>query len=418
MDYKITGIKEFSEKIENIQVKDIIDIFYSKNPQTIYSKGNKLYINPNSEEAKKLHVTPDFCNKLYGILGYISIKIKYNEEDIPIFFKTIEIENSDGNREIHYIYRYQYCQKLIIDEKKFKNPLIEDNEKILDFSELEQVFSRAKDKFKIIDKEKIDYYKIFIKEEKKEMDKITGLDYSENFNYYFKYPNKNELFKYNYSTQRAKLINNGINEKIRGICGNFGIGKSTCLLAAKLEIKEIIYLNIKALMKNKDNLYRWKYEILLKEIAFSFKFTSNYDTFTKLKETIEKRTLIWESIIELVKFTINNSIRAKIILDQYKEAYDKDNRNIKEIIDLINKDKLNNVHLIISSSINNKDLRNSLLKLWFPNYNKKISNLFNYDYYDYLFDSKLLYKKTKIYQKLKKNILIIISIIFLYFIMI
>ena len=44
-------------------------------------------------------------------------------------------------REIHYIYRYQYCQKLIIDEKKFKNPLIEDNEKILDFYELEQVVS-------------------------------------------------------------------------------------------------------------------------------------------------------------------------------------------------------------------------------------------------------------------------------------
>ena len=156
-------------------------------------------------------------------------------------------------------------------------------------------------------------------------------------------------------------------------------------------------------MKNKDNLYRWKYEILLKEIAFSYKFTSNYDTFTKLKEAIEKRNLIWESTIELVKFTINNAIKAKIILDQYKEAYDKDNINIKEIIDLIIKDKLNNVHLIISSSINNKDVRNSLLKQWFPNYNKKISILFDYDYYAILFNSKLYVQEDKDLSEIKKK---------------
>ena len=155
-------------------------------------------------------------------------------------------------------------------------------------------------------------------------------------------------------------------------------------------------------MKNKCNIFVWKYEILLKEIAFSFKNISNYNTFIELKEKIEKKNLIWESIIETIKFAITKHIKTKIILDQYKEAYDKDNSNIQTIINLINNDTLNNVPLIISSSINNKDIRNSLLKMWFPNYNSKISVLFKYTYFDYLFDSKSYVLKDNDLSKTKK----------------
>ena len=113
-------------------------------------------------------------------------------------------------------------------------------------------------------------------------------------------------------------------EKVRGICGNFGIGKSTSLLAARLEFHEIVYLNLKALIQNMN------------------------------------------------KFLISNNIESKVILDQYKELYDKDNKNIKEIIDIINKDSSNKVKLIVSSSINNNDVRSLLLKTWFPDYDKSI----------------------------------------------
>lgn len=135
MDYKNVNIKEFSEIIENIQIKDIINIFYSMNPDTIKSKDNKLYINPFSEEAKTLKLSEDLCNKLYGIRGYTSIKIKYKDEEIPNFSKIIEIENSNGEKEIHKIFRYQYCKNLITNEKKFKNPFIIDDQNILDFSQ-------------------------------------------------------------------------------------------------------------------------------------------------------------------------------------------------------------------------------------------------------------------------------------------
>ena len=100
-----------------------------------------------------------------------------------------------------------------------------------------------------------------------------------------------------------------------------------------------------------------------------------------------KKKTIWESIIEIVKFLISNKIESKVILDQYKELYDKDNKNIKEIIDLINKDSSNKVKLIVSSTINNNDVRSLLLKTWFPDYDK-VSLLFPYSYFDNLFDSK------------------------------
>ena len=102
-----------------------------------------------------------------------------------------------------------------------------------------------------------------------------------------------------------------------------------------------------------------------------------------------KKKTIWESIIEIVKFLISNKIESKVILDQYKELYDKDNKNIKEIIDLINKDSSNKVKLIVSSSINNNDVRSLLLKTWFPDYDK-VSLLFPYSYFDNLFDSNLI----------------------------
>jgi hypothetical protein len=47
------------------------------------------------------------------------------------------------------------------------------------------------------------------------------------------------------------------------------------------------------------------------------------------------------------------------------------------------------VKLIVSSSINNNDVRSLLLKTWFPDYDK-VSLLFPYSYFDNLFDSNLI----------------------------
>ena len=117
----------------------------------------------------------------------------------------------------------------------------------------------------------------------------------------------------------------------------------------------------------------------------------------------EKIIFIWSAIIKIVEFTIKKKIKAKIILDQYKEKYDNKNKNIKRIIKLINNDKNNNVCIIISSSINNKDVRQSLIKTWFPEYDLEIPFLSNYIYYDFLFNSKLIVEKDDTLSEKKRN---------------
>ena len=398
----INNIKEFSEKIENINVKDIVDIFFSTDSKAIISKEDKLYINYQSDKAKELGLSEDFCKKFYATKNFVSLIIKYNEEIIPNFYKTIEIDNSKGVKEIHHIFRFKYLENLI-NEKQLENPFIDDGQKILNYSELESTFNRNIDKFKIIDINKIDYETIFNTKKIIQIEEVTGLSYSENFNYYFKYPNKNEKFQYNYDPIRSKLIEMGKTEKIKYLCGNFGIGKSTTLLASKLVDPQIIYINIKALFANKLNIFIWKYELLLKEVAFSLKYTSNLKTFNLLKNDLEKIIFIWSAIIKIVEFTIKKKIKAKIILDQYKEKYDNKNKNIKRIIKLINNDKNNNVCIIISSSINNKDVRQSLIKTWFPEYDLEIPFLSNYIYYDFLFNSKLIVEKDDTLSEKKRN---------------
>ena len=404
MDTKsISNIKIISEKIESINIKDIIQVFYSLDPKILISQNATLVINHESQEAKNLGLTKDLCSKLYAKRNFGFISIKYNGIDIPNFYKTVEIENLQKEKEIYEIYRYETCKKIIKEEKKFVNPLIIDDQKILNFSSLKTIFYGSNEKFKIIDKEVIDYEKnIFNNKKEITIDNIKGISFSENFNYYFKYPDKDEIFIYNYDSKRTKLIKIGEEDKIKCICGNFGIGKSTSLLAAKLAENEIIYLNLKSLMKNNLDIYTWKYKLLLKEIAYSFKGTSNYQTFKLLKEKLENILQIWESIIEIVKFTIENKIKSKIILDQYKEKYDKDKKNLQKIINLINADSSNKVRLIISSSINNKDVRNSLLKSWFPEYDIKMSFHLNYIYFDILFDTTIVIENDKSLSDKKK----------------
>jgi len=130
-----------------------------------------------------------------------------------------------------------------------------DDEKILEFSDLKNLFSGSSEKFKIKDKKIIEYDKIFKSQQNVNVNELTGFSYSENFHYYFKYPEKEQKFIYNYSPERSELVNMDKEEKVRDICGNFGIGKSTSLLAARLVFHEIVYFNLKALIQNLNNIY-------------------------------------------------------------------------------------------------------------------------------------------------------------------
>ena len=276
------------------------------------------------------------------------------------------------------------------------------------FDKLKNLFSGIISKFKIIDLKIINYLDIFKKNESKEENKITGNSYSKNFKYYFKYPKQDDIFLYHYSLERTNLFKLLQNEKIKGICGNFGMGKSTTFIVAKKSHPEIVYLNLKALMKKKDDILIWKYEIFFKDIAYSFKETSKFEMFSSLEQKLKNVNQIWECIIQFVDFVLDKNIETKLILDQYKEKYDPNYYYINSIVTTIKSEKnskKNSFKLFICSSINNKDVRRAVLEDLFDKGTSKKERLFEYIYINRLFDSKILIDNDTSLTQEKKNLI-------------
>ena len=391
MEEKQKEEQVIEEKIGEIEIKKIFDIFYS-NTNSLTKKDNKFIIDYETF-GKSMGFSKQLCDDLYAIQDFAVINVFYKEKEIPSFLKEIEIEDLSKKKEKYHIYRYEYCHDLITEQKKFTNPVIIINNRIESFDKLKNLFFDIRSKFKIMDLKIINYKNIFGKNESNKEDKITGNSYSKNFKYYFKYPKQDDLFLYHYSLERTNLFKLLQNEKIKGICGNFGIGKSTTLLATKKSNPESVYLNLKALMNKKDDILIWKYEIFFNEIAYSFKETSNYEKFSSLEQKLKNVIQIWECIFQFVDFVLDENIQTKLILDQYKEKYDPNYHYINTIVTNINNEKnseKNTFKLLICSSINNKDVRSAVLEDWFNKGTSERKRLFDYIYIDQLFDSKKL----------------------------
>ena len=395
------------EKIQEVEIKKIFDIFYSINKDLFTSKEIKLSIDYESL-GKGMGLSIELCNDLYAIKDSVAIFVYYKEEQIPPYFRVVEVEDSSKNLETYHIYRYQFCYDLITKQKKFTNPIIIVNKKFEDFNKLKVLFSSTIEKFKIIDLKMIKYDYIFNQKESKDINQITGFSLSENFKHYFKYPKSDDIFIYHYSHERTKLYEFGKKEKIKAICGNFGIGKSTTFLIAKKSHPEIIYFNLKVLMEKQRDILFWKYEVFLKEIAYSFQKTSTYKVFKSLEENLKNIITIWECITYFVKFVLTNNIKAKIVIDQYKESYDENYHYINSIILVLNSEeniKKDTFKLLICSSINNNDVRNCLLDTWFDKETSKGKPLFQYIYFYRLFDSKKLISEDSSLSQEQKNLI-------------
>ena len=78
-----------------------------------------------------------------------------------------------------------------------------------------------------------------------------------------------------------------------------------------------------------------------------------------------------------------------VILDQYKEKFDLNYENIKTIFNLIKKEGAKD-SIIILNSINDKDVRLSLLNLWFG---MEKNSFLNYIYLSTLFNTKIIIEK-------------------------
>ena len=241
---------------------------------------------------------------------------------------------------------------------------------------------------------------------------ILAKELTPNFKYYIKSPSQDSKIKYILSKERIKSMKTFFfdNEKIQVISGPYGIGKTTSLILLCYSSKEkYCYLNLRALNDNQNNIQIWKYKIFFVELYAIFK--DDKEKFKKLKTNLVKVKTYWEAIFQSIKFCIQNGIKAVFILDQYKEKIDNNFIHLKQIKEIVFNNTLDNIRIIVSSSINNKDLRNFLIRKYV--YKESILEMIlNYDYYTNIFRldyisgliDQLSDKKKEIFQKNFSNI--------------
>ena len=349
---------------------------------------NDNYLNTNTifEEldyenvGKKYSIPKCICKKTKIEYSLFFRNIFYDDTKLLIKPKIIDFIDLKEQSHIYEIYNINFIDKLI-KELNFKNPVIITEQKEYPFNALNTKFYSWDNDFKIIDKDIIDYKDIFESNKVKEIKKC--IDLSPNFKYYFKYPSPDDEFKFIISDCRDEISSNCLDDKITGLCGPMGIGKSTTLLALLTLKKNYCYFNIKALKDNEDQILIWKNKLLLSELAYAMKKNYKFSEFEILKEEIDTIFFFWDAIVKLVESLIKNEISMILILDQYKEKFDNNYYYIKKINDILKDDKNNYVRIIISSSINDKDVRISLLNKWLK---EKDENIFTYKYYHYMID--------------------------------
>ena len=312
--------------------------------------------------GKKYNIPKIICANL-KVKNYIYYKeILYN--DIKLLQKpaTVEFIDKDGNRFINKFYYIENIKKKI-DELHFENPVIIKHKKQYPYSSLSTILDSSELEFQIQENEEINYEKIFDKKIiHRNYNYKNYLDLTENFEYYFKYPKPEDEFILISSKDRALFFAREFKNRIEGICGPMGIGKSTTLLVL-LKVKgNYCYLNIKALKDNEKKIFIWKNKLLLREIAYAlnnnqYKFT----IFEDLQKKICEYSSFWEAIKATIEYFIEKQIKINFIFDQYQEKNDPNYKYINEIKKMLENDDKKILNIIVSSSINDKDVRNAIL---------------------------------------------------------
>lgn len=360
-----------------------IKIIYELYKQRIISELWKSSIFLSVEEAQKF---PELNPELFCLKGFYK-DLYYNEERI---YPPIIVNFKNGTKtETHQIFTKKYFEK-IYKQFGFSNPLLDNNYFYQEFDiDNYQLFDSMETNYKIQEIVEEDYETLYkqVFNETKIGKEILAKELTFNFKYYIKSPSQEHKIKFILSEERIKTMKSFLSnkEKIYAISGPYGIGKTISLiLLCYSKEKKFCYLNLRALNDNKNNIQIWKYKLFLTELYSIFKEDKDKKHFNELKKDIVKVKTYWEAIIQSIKFCINNEIKAVFILDQYKEKIDKDFTHLKKIKENILNDNLNNIMIIISSSINNKDLREFIIRKYVNK--ESILNLtLNYHYHINIF---------------------------------
>ena len=210
-------------------------------------------------------------------------------------------------------------------------------------------------------------------------------------------------FIYYETEARKKFLNNLLSlfeeKKYIGICGPFGTGKTITLLKFLIQsqFKKILYINLWTI----ENISLSELKILLnyesiklfglnffnkKELEKCPKISQNTykEVIGEIDKLSDKKNIfsLLESIIKKMN-KVNYFLNIYIIIDQYSSKYDENNKSLKNLLKSIQ--SINNINIIVSSSMNNDDVKKFFAESLNRNYlfstgNKSDSLGINYYY--------------------------------------
>ena len=342
----------------------------------------------------------------YVIKREKSFVIKDEEENIYTFFlnptsvnfQNVFINNKRQNREINNIYSSiqieEYFRSLNIS-----NPFVisKENKKIFSLSKI-NIDPFIQDNKLTIYNDVSSFNEFETDEDISliESNKFKPKELSRFFFEYFAYNKKNseKLFEYDYTKNRESFISSYLDVlvcdksiKYFKFTGPSSTGKSTTLLKYSRQHEMIIYLNLKSIntLEKENNFDHYNLIIYeFRKLSFeSLDIKTNFKNML-INECQNKPSGI--IILNILKF-----IKTKnyiIILDQFKKKY-LGKTNFEDIEKLIKESKLK---LILCSSINDKEIRDEVIKTIEKfGGNPGSLNSYSQDYYFYFY--KTLFKK-------------------------
>ena len=392
------------EKIGNTEVgfSEIMKLYEERilreGKDELFTKDDK--INLDSNEKSKFRIEEGFFSDLF-----------YNDE-IVYFPITVTFKKCSGDK-TYKIFTKKYFD-IIYKEMEFKNPLllIGNIYKNFDKDKTSLFYHFERNKIFVITEKQVGDYEKYYTNKIRPSKKYKFSELTPNFKHYFFSPKSDCEMNFALSTTRKTVIFSIFHfneEKIHSIYGPFGNGKTTSLILIAKSKDNICYLNLDALYKNKNNLNLWKYDLFLLELFNLFK--QRKKEFELITEKILGSNHFWEAISLSIEFCIENQIDAIFILDQYKEDIDPNFEKFKDLKEIINKDSNIFVKLVISSSINNKDIRDFIISKYISKKSPK-SLINDYTYIPILFQltdikgltDKLTPTKKKIFEEYFSNI--------------
>ena len=364
VEEKIHVLKNFYY-LEIIAV-DYSSIIYFDSLIKAFEDGkNRHFKIKNDANNKHIYFNLEQHQNLYEIRFLNTENTRY------LFYKKkkyIEIIDKSGKKFEYKIYRDEQLLELV--KKHFQKRQYSLTNNLGENIKNKDIYKYDSIKIKYNDSQNENFVNLFEMNNKKKTSEKYSLTL--NFDNYFNV--KDDDFSYIETNEREelekKLLDFVIDSESKIFCltGISGTGKSITLLHFLKNYNTLLrcYFNVRELFKFGDE------ELLFKE---AFKLFTDNNQFSETINELKKQNFknIWDKILFILE-RLSDLTTKILVFDQYKTNYDPNFANITYICN-----HLENVKIILCSSINDDNLRTNVIETnWLTKINNK--NIFKFHY--------------------------------------